>query len=217
MKYTYNPGKFKTTVIFIHGFRKDAETWNVTESNKVINVEKETSKKANTVLIQLEDVDYQNSVSVVAKEILCYLPYEVKYGCNVVLVTHSNGSFYAISLALQFPNIFKKLLLLDPTVPDQIYLNELLKKRDEMPDDVVASNKVKYFSELPSGFDLESNIIVRIHLNICSEESMKRIEFLYKLINKNTRSRLMVHYGVSHMLHYNIPHVIIDSIRELCK
>ena len=53
MKIIVNDGQFKTTVLFIHGYNKTGLDWNVTEHGKRIR------KSRNTIIVSLDDQDYQ--------------------------------------------------------------------------------------------------------------------------------------------------------------
>ena len=69
MKIIISDNKFKTTVIFIHGYRKTHNDWNMTCNNKEIGIESHIRKVRNTILISLEEVDYQRSIEKISLEI----------------------------------------------------------------------------------------------------------------------------------------------------
>ena len=209
MHLTINYIKSKTTIIFIHGFLKNSSYWNLTETGHPIEIEAILAKTYNTVLIDLIQQDYIKSISEIANEI--YIKLEQLIKTKIILVGHSHGAFYCLRLAELYPVVFSQLILLDPTVKNDNYLNFLKSK-----DDIITQAKLKHFDDLPSGNNLKSSIIIRIHINIDST-LINDIKELDVLVNKNTKSRLIVHYNVTHMIHYKIPHTIIDSIRELIK
>ena len=77
---------------------------------------------------------------------------------------------------------------------------------------------------MPICEDIPKQIIVRIHLNVKINKAPQKniiffdkISYLDKLVKQNMKSRLCLHVDVSHMIHYKIPHVIIDSIKEIYK
>lgn len=210
MKFIPKLGKFKNTIVFIHGFRKDTSSWNYDSKGKALLVEETLSQVSNTILIQLEEEDYLFPVSYVSEKI--YTSLFDFLNTKITLVTHSNGSFYALKLAENYPNIFNKLFLIDPTIKTPEYL-EYLKN---FPEDLVECSQVVNFEDLPTGINFQPKVIVRIHFDY-DEDYTSIIPYYNRLTNKNTKSRLILHYGIGHMIHWKIPHVIIDSIKELIK
>jgi pimeloyl-ACP methyl ester carboxylesterase len=185
----FNSNKFRKTIVFIHGFRKDTNSWNYNSKNKAI-------------LIQLEDEDYKLSVSEVSEKIYSFLKDFID--TKMILVTHSNGSFYKLKLVETYPDIFRKLFLIK--TPE--YLKYLQSKNP------VERSKVENFEDLPTGENILSKVIIRIHFNY-TEDNISLIPYYNKLTNKNMKSRFILHYDIGHMIHWKIPDVIIASIREL--
>lgn len=60
---------YKNTVVFIHGFRKEAASWNMTSTGKPIQIQETIAKKNNTILIQMTEDDYNMPVTKVAEQI----------------------------------------------------------------------------------------------------------------------------------------------------
>lgn len=214
MKLLTKFNKFRNTTVFIHGFRKDISSWNKNDRGTDILIEETLSQVSNTVLIQLDDEDYKKNISETSEQI--YDQLNQLLTTKITLVAHSQGSFYAICLSELYPNIFGKLLLIDPTVKRTEYLELLKDAAEGLPEDSTERYKVKNFDELPTGETLSPKIIVRIHLNFI-EESMSKISYLNKLTNKNAKSRFIIHYNIGHMIHWVIPHVIMDSIKKIIK
>lgn len=210
MRLTANIQEFKTTIVFIHGFRKDSTYWNTSEHGYTLAIESTLAKVANTVLIDLTDEDYMKDITTIADEIYAKID---RHFQKIILVGHSHGCFYCLRLAEKHPIYYNRLLLLDPTLKNPEYHKYL----QEKISDNVEEAKLKYFEDLPDGRDLYCTTIIWIHFNVNSETTPSKIEELYKFTNKNSKSRLMAHYNVSHMIHYKIPSVIINSIKELMK
>ena len=227
MKLISHLQKFKTTIVFIHGFRKSSLQWNYSETNHPLLIEETLSNIANTILIDLTDEDYLQDITAITEEIYRQLVISLGLGpseitnpvinTKIVLVAHSQGSFYCLRLAEMYPTLFSRLLLLDPTLKNRSYHDLLESKLAKNPGDIVERAKLKHFDNLP-GCNLKNSVIVRAHVNISpSSDLMDSIVELDQLTNKNSKSRLVIHYEVSHMIHYKIPHVVIDAVKELSK
>lgn len=189
------------TVVFIHGFRKEATSWNITSTGKLIQIQENIAKNSNTVLIQMTEEDYMLSVTHVVERIKKLLDSRN----DIILVTHSIGSLYAVKLAELYPDIFKKLLLIDPTIKTPKYHAYLMNE-----------NRLVHYDDLPEGLNLPAKVIVRIHFDY-NLESTYNIPYYNKMTNKNVKSRLILHNNIGHMIHWKIPHVIIDSINEMIR
>lgn len=205
--------KFKKTVLFIHGFGKTGNQWNITEYNKEINIESHIRKTYNTILITLHDNDYIRPISDVSVEIYKALDDLLK--TKIICVTHSYGSFFAMSMSIQYPKLFDAIVMLDPTIKTDDYLQYLKSLEYNTKNQYQIDN----FNMYPNHLDIPKNIIIKIHLNVdpCLDKDniTKDLTQLDKITKHNVKSRLMVHIGVSHMIHYKIPHIVIDSIKSL--
>lgn len=212
MKIIIENNKFKKSVLFIHGFGKTGDQWNITEYGKEIGIESHIRKTHNTILITLDDNDYIRPISNVVDEI-----YEAVNGSlktKIICVTHSYGSFFSMSLSIKYPKLFTTIIMLDPTLKTNEYLEYLkgLEYNDKN------QYKIDNFDMYPNHLDIAKDIIVKIHLNITPEKSINSIKDIIQfdtITKHNVKSRLMVHVEVSHMIHYKIPHVVIDSIKNI--
>lgn len=211
MKIIVENNKFKKSVLFIHGFGKNGDHWNITEYNREIGIESHIRKTHNTILITLENNDYLRSIYDVSHQI-----YEsIKHLSNIICVTHSYGSFYAMEISISYPKLFTAIIMLDPTLKTNEYLTYL--------KTLEYSNQKQYqidnFDMYPNHLNIPNNVIIKIHLNINPSESdsenINYIKHLDQITKHHVKSRLIVHYDISHMIHYKIPHTIIDTIKNI--
>ena len=212
MKIIINFNNFKNTVIFIHGFNKDASSWNCTSNGKDINIESNLAKTRNTVMVELDDTSYSKSITEISNMIISNIDIinDKILKTAIVVVGHSFGGFYAMKLSAIYHNLFNKILLIDPCVKTESYC-EYLKTTE---------NRFSDLSDFPGSLTDHTNIhnktIVVIHFNYV-EDNIDKILFYSKLTNKNTKSKLILHNDVGHMIHWLIPGTIIQSINELIK
>ena len=212
MRIIIYDNKFKNTVIFIHGYRKTHDDWNITSNNKEIGIESHIRKIKNTILISMEEVDYQRSIQEISKEIYKSINHLDK--TKIVCVCHSYGAIYSTCMSILYPSLFTSIIMLDPTLKTDEYL-EYLKGRNLDDND---RYKIENFNKLPNYLNIPKNIIVKIHINLTSDnikQDHKYMIELDKIVKQNMKSRLMIHFDVSHMIHYKIPHIIIDSIKNI--
>lgn len=202
-------------VLFIHGFRKNHDDWDTTEHGKSIGIATQIAKRCTVVCAGLDDSDYCQSTLSVATEMSTQLAEPDMFGDDkkVTVVAHSNGCFYAIQLAQLDPNRFGRLLLIDPTLKSEAYRQQLLERVAADSTDVVSQRKLENFDSLPTS--VPNRVVVRIHFNYTEAMSPDRVRQLHDLVKTNVKSRLIAHYDASHMIHYKMPHVIVDSIHEL--
>ena len=125
----------------------------------------------------------------------------------ILVVAHSLGCLYALKIAALYPHIYNKLLLIDPVVKCPEYHEYLSKNYPE---------RLQHYNLLPDHTDIKSKIIIRIHYNYTTENSYK-IPHLYKLVNKNTQSQLILYDNVGHILHRRKSENIMNSIEELLR
>lgn len=209
MKIIISDIKYKVTVIFIHGYTKTGEDWNITAHNKEIGIESHIRKTRNTVLITLDEEDYRCPISDISSTIYEETKHLLK--SKVIIVTHSYGSMFGMSLAILYPKFVTTLIMLDPSVKT----NDFLIYLKSLPVTETKQYKIDNFESLPNPRDIPKHIIVRVHWNFEPDNKIdNNLLELDHLVKKNTKSRLMIHISVSHMIHYKIPHVIIDSIKE---
>ncbi len=100
--------------------------------------------------------------------------------------------------------------MIDPIIKSDLFLSYLKSLIASKSSDENTLYKINNFDQLPN------HVIVLIHLNINLNDIINdNIVQMDKLTKQNTKSRLMIHVNVSHMIHYKIPHVVIDSIKNL--
>lgn len=215
MRIIDNNSNHKKTILFIPGFRRLASSFNLTDFNKNINIELDINKKCNTFTLELSDENYLEPISNLCDKIYLELFAKLVPNQKILIVAHSNGSFYAFGLAEKYPQIFNKILLLDPTIKTFKYREklELLREADK-----IMSYKLENFDILPSGLDLANAIIVRIHVNLNLDALIidkEKLLIINKITNKNTKSRFVLHIGMGHMIHWMQPDKIKDAIMEM--
>lgn len=107
--------------------------------------------------------------------------------------------------------------MLDPTIKTEMYLQYL----KTLEYNKINQFKIDNFDIIyPNHLDIPKNVIVKIHLNLDSNNDskidlIKKLSELDKITKQNMKSRLIIHMDVSHMIHYKIPHVVIDSIKNI--
>jgi predicted alpha/beta hydrolase family esterase len=210
--------KTNNVVVFIHGFGKNSETFNISEFGKELNIEKTIRTIAQTVLIDIEENDYLLTVPDVANTIYD----KIKQFKNIWIVAHSYGCFYAIQLAEQYHNIVKGIILLEPTVKSDQYKIYL----ENLPKSPVNDAKLKNFDSLPNGSNIKNKTIVQVHLSITQwvnlstsisnvDEFESKIDKIKRWTNANVISEIVIYPSKSHMIHYDCPLKIIHKIRQL--
>lgn len=211
MKIVIKNNKFKKTVLFIHGFGKTGDQWNISEYNKEINIESHIRKTHNTILITLSEDDYFRSIADVSIEIFKAMEDLLK--TKIICVTHSYGSFFAMSMSIKHPKLFEAIIMLDPTIKTDEFLQYL----KSLESNEKNQYKIDNFDTIyPNHLEIPKNVIVKIHFNINADtDIIKELTILDEITRHNVKSRLMVHVGVSHMIHYKIPHIVIDSIKNI--
>lgn len=209
MQLIINNNHKKNTVLFIHGFRKNYTDWNVTEKGKTISIEERVRKHHNTILVHIAEEDYKQPIASIGDTI--YNEISVVTSTSIVIIAPSYGCLYALYLAEIYH--IDKLFLIEPVIKSESYLRKLQDNAVGKDPNSIEVYKVNNYDSLPTGEHIHSRVIVRIHINIDGE--IPNIKELNALTNKNTKSRLIVHHGVSHMIHYTKTDTIYDSITEL--
>jgi pimeloyl-ACP methyl ester carboxylesterase len=200
-------------VVFIHGFQKRYDDWDTTDRGRNIGIADKISERFPVVCVQLSDEDYCKSFSDVAKEISTAISQALGEK-RIIIVAHSLGCVYAMLLAQLDSRRFNKLLLVEPTIQSELYRQQLLEKVALDVEDLISASKLKHFHELPSS--LPNRVVVRIHFNYAEHTTAARVGALHELVKNNAKSRLVLHYDASHMIHYKLPEMVISSILELC-
>lgn len=213
MKYLHRLNKYqKPYIIFIHGFQKDAETWNKTEFGTIINIEKRLSKIYNTIIVKIEEDDYKKNVYELTFKIYCYISFLHIDSPKKIVVAHGHGCFYAMSLAINH-DVSYHLLLLDPIFKIQSYFDKIKYLALENPEDEIACSQYENYFFLPNHSEIKSQTILRIHLSN-REDREECIQAALQSTQKNMKSRLVLE-NTFHTMHWEIPESIIHHIEDL--
>jgi len=207
---------YKSVVVFIHGFQKDPSTWNRTESGKVINIEETIRNSSATILVHLKDDDYIRSVYDVSMELFKEILSKVSKLGKIIIIAHSYGAFYALSMAKLYPQRIHALLLLDPTAKTESYRNYLIKDGTD-----VQIAKLKNFDDLPDPVPLNSKIIVKVYLKLdlsdWNDSTNDKLSYFDKFTRVNLNSDIIICPNRSHMLHYDMSDKFIAVVKQLIK
>lgn len=154
--------KYKSTIVFIHGLGKKYDDWNISEHGKKIGIESNIRKTKNTVLVSLHG-HYNRSIEEVCKEIHLLLDTLLK--TKITCVCHSFGAIYGTYLTIKQPDIFKRLILIDPSLKT----NEWIEKFKTINSDKANLYGITDFDSFPNYLDIPKSIIVRAHICLESE------------------------------------------------
>lgn len=189
---------FKKTIIFFPGYRKTGIDFN--------EIEPHLSKTHNTVLVTIRN--YCCSIH----DLVIELYDNVKELANtkLILVSHSYGSFYAIDFVNSYQKLNTVLVMLEPCLKADYFLAYL----KSLPTEEVNSYKIANFDSYPDHNMIPKQCIVKVHLNF-DGNNLEQIYEINTITKVNMKSRLMIHANVGHMIHYKIPHVIIDTIKSV--
>lgn len=228
----------RTTIIFFPGFLKSAEDFDITEQGKQINITKCINKMVNTYVVSFSLDDYCKSIDEVCINIMEHIKtiFEIK---KILLVGHSFGSFYALKFAELFNSFVKGILLIDPTYKSETYLTSLKSKLDEninilnsfdadkidtyeyvklLKYNKIIKFKINNFISYPHLCE-NHNFYVTILLNKSNNNDLNFIQkerhFTDFVVCCNSPSKIMIYNGLSHMIHYKRPDVIIKEIKNL--
>lgn len=225
MHFTLHNPNHNTIVVFIHGFRKTSKTWNMTEKGKNIDIEGYISKRHTTLLVDISEEDYYKDTLEIASIIYEYIT-SIKQYKKIVVVAHSFGIFYAIHLSniisysnesLEFiPDV--RMLAIDPTIKNETYYNFLASNTE----DNLHKHKLENYDKLPDIVDIHNSTILYSHCVVRGsvfDDQIKLDKYLRitKAASKNTKSRATFHYKYSHMIHYQHPELIKESILNIIK
>jgi pimeloyl-ACP methyl ester carboxylesterase len=192
MRFIINPStKGKYILIFLPGFQKDVNYYNISESGKNLNIEETFRTVSTTILVIMEDVDYLISTSEFCNKMFEHINEIVSLDENRqwIVIGHSLGGLYAIKLAELYHNNIHGLLLIDPTTKCKSYQRYLGLQSICPPlittkyiDDVISiignrdkssgpissqinDKKFLHYDSLPDGLNLSHRIRVIIHLS----------------------------------------------------
>ena len=240
MKYIKNGNNIsKIPVIFIHGFLKDGNDWNITKKTN-INIQKNVSKKRVTINISFDIIDY-----LLPFHKVCIKIYKILLLNNInnaIFVAHSIGGIYAKLFSTLYPNFIHSLLLIDSSEINDNFLQELIFSLKNEKNIIIANmyiNMINNFTLLP---DIHYIKHINKNINIFSLINIIKNEFnLKKYINKffdnsiikynsyindtftyyktlmceNFEKNFIIFYDVSHMIHHKKFLYIIDLIDKI--
>lgn len=187
---------FKKTVIFFPGYHKTKEDFD--------EIEPHLSKTYNTVLITIKN--YCCPVHDLISEL--YGKIKELINTKLIVVSHSYGSFYAIDLVNSYHKLNIILIMLEPCLKTDYFLTYL---KSLQPDEV-NQWKIDNFNSYPDHHNIPKQCVVKVHLNF-DGNNLEEIYEINNITKVNMKSRLMIHAHIGHMIHYKIPHVIIDTIK----
>lgn len=192
-------------VLFLHGLGKNSSQWNVTEFDKTIDIEKSVATtKIKTVLYDLPD--FSRDPRAIIEEIADYIDSIGESKRLWTIVAHSLGAMYALGL-IGFIKV-SGLVLIDPTVFDVGYIDDLRKRDWPLVVDYLSSSDFEPFPKTR----------YHVHLNYDDAEKFERkMRYYSKFTTKNHRSKIIVHPDSSHMIHYTDAPKIIDSIQIIIR
>lgn len=184
-------------VLFIHGKGKKAETWNVSEFGKKICIEESLKKSVHTMMLQIDDFTVLPS-RLVDKKIGDMRRH------RWTIVSHSLGVMYIFEL-LGRDIIIDGFCLIDPTPFTSKYIETM--KTIEISDWIKEQLII----------DIAPKIIFHVHISYPSPSFEEKIDSYSKFTRKNDKSKVILHNGKGHMIHYTDAPKIIDSINDLLK
>ena len=204
------------SVIFIHGNHKKATSWNVTDFGKVINIEATIKKKNRTLLIQVDDFTVSPS-----KLVRSFV--ESMKDQQWIIVCHSLGIVYCYEFVKHLKIV--GICFIDCTPLDETFLKKLSCNIDNTCDELnsvapssSSRDELLYDYIKNIRWDLSPKIICHVHINYQSDEKFDRkVKYFSSITRKNDKSKMMIHPGKGHMIHYNDSAKIIDSITQLIK
>jgi len=207
-------GHKSKSIVFVPGYRK-GNHWDVSEHGRRLDILQILFASANIFVVHLDDEDYKLPIPIVTSSILEQLPTNLELS---LVVAHSYGCFFAMDMVSQSPSRVKAVMLLDPVVKDESYRASLAVRTTE--EDPNVAHKLKHWDDIPDASVFSSNskfnkVVFRVHLILCSDLSRKLEHFL-PTCKANVKSGVEIHAS-DHMIHYSLPHMVIDRARNLLK
>lgn len=212
-----NPQMFTKTVVFIPGFLKSCNDFDITEHNKTINITKCISKRANIHKVNLKPEDYLQPLNSMCDQIIESVN-QTYPNKKIILVGHSYGCFYVLKCMELYKELIKGIILIDPTMRNNDYKQDLLSKLEVLTNPTminITTFKLERFDELPNDFDFGSKIEMRVLLNESPNFEIKKAHFENVIKQSGTSTSKMITYNLTHMLHYKRPNDVISMIREV--
>ena len=205
----------KPCVVFLHGFTKTGDDWNIS------NIEKQISKTYQTINFTFTNEDYLLSFEETCNNIVKTIG-ESKLNIVWIIVGHSIGGLYAQMLAKLYPKNIKGLVLVSSSINTKHFYERMLKLSGEEKDETKKKIYKNWFDNIPKLLypkDLNHNIKIICHVDIKNNNSDKRelYEYYKHLTNKNAESKILLYIDGSHMIHHKSPYAIVSSIKELIK
>jgi pimeloyl-ACP methyl ester carboxylesterase len=198
----------KNIVVFFSGYGKKSH-WNQSEFGKDLGILRQLTQSA-CLTIDLDESDYLQSIPDIANQFLSvFNTYKRSNQAKIIILGHSYGGLIAIELAQHVKSIHA-IILLDPVLQDHIYLQNL---KDDA-NNPHSANKIKNWDLFP-GVKVPASIITRIHLSN-GPRIKDKLDYFLPMCKANTWSTLEVH-ACSHMIHYDLPHRVVDCIKQLLK
>lgn len=196
----------KPAVVFIHGFGKSSTTWNLTEFNKNINIEKLIAAKARTLLVQIDDYQADPAITVIP------IVEKMKAENNKwTIVCHSIGVIYGLEL-LNHGLTISGFCLIDPSTPTESFVQE------EIEDGYINIGTYCRSNFLEKKLQIEPKIVFHVHLDYDPtdlDDFADGVEFYKQFVGKNDKSKIIIHPGKGHMIHYTDGPKIVNSILSL--
>lgn len=202
--------------VFIHGYRKTSESWNVTEAGKEVNLAK---MKGDACIVDMSDEDYMQPVDDVAREIYDILVKQWISKQAVYIVSHSIGAFYATCLAnlIEADKLFSLygMMYIDPTCKTEEYRQYLQLANAE--GDPVAGAKLENYARLPDPPSFHPRVLVNVHFACDDAKIVARLFYFRRAIYANVASEIIVYPGASHMLHWDHPEKFVNGFQRMLK
>jgi hypothetical protein len=189
-------------VVFIHGYGKSSDTWNISEYGKVIGIENSIRVVMDTITITVDD--YTSSPALITSSII----HKMENSQNKwIIVCHSLGVIHGFELLKHSRNI-AGICLIDPTPLDEIYINVCRDRGWNDIADYCSNNKVSIHPSIRVSihFDYNENI---------PENLARQVKYYKPLIGPNDKSKIIIHPGKGHMIHYTDAPKIIASIMSI--
>lgn len=211
---------FKNTVIFIHGLFKNADQWNITEYGKYIGIIDEMKKTSNVINLTWNIIthdDYINNDELYFERIIN----EVPKNSTCIVIAHSFGSFYALKLYQLNKLLIKGIILLDPVVLNEKYIEKITNELKSLDEELVKTREsnLKLINSIKST-TVDNKVIIKIHVR-SGEDLMERfsdnLDYYHNLTKLNVKSQIIFHPNTSHMIFYDKPANILHSIKTLIK
>lgn len=223
--------KFTKTVIFFPGFLKSSTDFDITSSNKEINISNHIAKQANVHRVHLTFADYVRPFDEICGEIINDV-YHMFPNTKLVLVGHSYGCLFITQCINTCSDLINGVILIDPTIKNESYkcylqeqLHDSYQNKEQSSDFIqMIQHKLDNFDKFPeicvstiAGIDV--TIILNRNTKELSKQNSK--ESYFQQIESQLKSqficqkfRLIIYDNVSHMIHYKRSADVIKLIKN---